>query len=263
MGIEFVRANGRALLVDARVPPRLRPRPVAVLLCNPFGEEAVRAHRALRVLAQRLEAAGYPVMRFDYAGTGDSEGDSDRFGLDDWVDDVLAAAADLRARSGVQKVALLGLRLGATLATLAARRGDARIAHLLLWDPVVDGAGYLDELGRAHRAYLREETGRAPPDEGIAAESLGMPLPAGLRAALAEVDLAAGPPQVPLTTAVATRDTPELRRLREVWGQAGAALHWIAVDDAPAWNSDAAFNSAIVPINEVLALVGRIETCHP
>ena len=54
MGFEFLRANDRDLLVAARLPARLRPASVAVLLCNPFGEEAVRAHRAYRVLAQRL-----------------------------------------------------------------------------------------------------------------------------------------------------------------------------------------------------------------
>src|SRR5262249_23612523 len=36
-------------------PQRLRPRSTAVLLCNPFGEEASRAHRMFRVLATQLE----------------------------------------------------------------------------------------------------------------------------------------------------------------------------------------------------------------
>lgn len=260
MGSGFFNANGRSLLCDVRVPPRLRGKPVAVLLCNPFGEEAVRAHRAYRVLAQRLEAAGYPVMRFDYAGTGDSQGDGRDFGVDDWVDDIMAAADELGARAGGRRVVLLGLRLGATLAVLAARRPGARFAHLLLWDPVVEGAAYLADLARAHRAYLLDETGRDPGEP--TSEALGAPLEPGLRAALVAIDLAAGPPPVALATVVCTATTPQLQRLRQAWEQVPPP-HWIQVEAAHAWNSDAALNSAIVPINEVLTLVGRIVSCHP
>src|ERR1700755_3241688 len=45
---------------------------VALLICNPFGYEALCAHRALRVLAERAALAGAHVLRFDYRGTGDS-----------------------------------------------------------------------------------------------------------------------------------------------------------------------------------------------
>src|SRR4051812_43750768 len=37
----------------------------AVLLCNPFGQEAVRSHRVYRVLAERLARGGIAVLRFD------------------------------------------------------------------------------------------------------------------------------------------------------------------------------------------------------
>jgi len=38
----------------------------AVLLCNPFGEEAIRAHRIYRILAERLARHGAHVLRFDW-----------------------------------------------------------------------------------------------------------------------------------------------------------------------------------------------------
>jgi hypothetical protein len=46
----------------------------AVLLCNPFGQEAIRCHRAFRLLSARLASSGIPSLRFDYFGTGDSPG---------------------------------------------------------------------------------------------------------------------------------------------------------------------------------------------
>src|SRR3954464_11609473 len=73
--IEYFGAQHQ-LLGTLHRPQRLRPRSTAVLLCNPFGEEASRAHRMFRVLATQLERAGYPALRFDYSGTGDSLGDS-------------------------------------------------------------------------------------------------------------------------------------------------------------------------------------------
>lgn len=264
MAAEFLRAHDRALLVDLRLPPLLRPRPVAVLLCPPFGEEAVRAHRALRVLAQRIEAAGYAAMRLDYSGTGDSSGDSADARIADWVEDIAAAAQALRARSGSARVVLVGLRLGATLAAQAARDPRVRAAHLLLWDPVVDGAAYLQDLGRTHRAYLQEDTGRAQPDTGAPpTESLGMPLSDDLRAGIAALDLAALPPATPLCTVLRTRPSPELARLELAWSAGPVPAHWIDVDAPGAWDSDAALNAAVVPINELLAIVARLQACHP
>ncbi|MDE2122022.1 MAG: alpha/beta hydrolase, partial [Betaproteobacteria bacterium] len=59
-----------------------------VLICNPFGQEAIRAHRFLRVLSERLSASGFDVLRFDYFGTGDSAGTEAEADLDTWVRDI-------------------------------------------------------------------------------------------------------------------------------------------------------------------------------
>ena len=257
-------APGRRLLVSTQATPRLRPRGAAVLLCNPFGEEAVRAHRAYRVLARRLDEAGYPTMRFDYAGTGDSSGEAGEHGIADWLADIAAAADALRAESGQSRIVVVGLRLGATLAALAAQRGLLRPAHLLLWDPVVDGAAYLRDLERAHREYLHSELGAAAPadDGGPLAEALGTPLTPALRAELAAIDLAAAPPAAPATTVLRTQRDADGERLHAAWAADGRT-HWIDLDASAYWNSDAALNAAVVPMRELLALIARIEACHP
>lgn len=254
----------RQLLVSTQATPRLRPRGAAVLLCNPFGEEAVRAHRAYRVLARRLDEAGYPTMRFDYAGTGDSSGEAGEHGIADWLADIAAAADALRADSGQSRIVVIGLRLGATLAALAAQRGLLRPAHLLLWDPVVDGAGYLHDLERAHRDYLRSELGAAAPadDGGPLAEALGTPLTPALRAELAATDLAAAPPAAPVVTVLRTQRDVDADRLHAAWST-DSRTHWIDLDASASWNSDAALNAAVVPMRELLALIARIEACHP
>lgn len=116
-----------------------------VVLCYPFGQEYMRAHKAFRQVAVLLSRKGLPVLRFDYSGTGDSSGDGIGVSLEEWVEDVAAAISEARRRSGATRVRLGGLRLGAALATLAARdRGE--VERLVLWDPVVCGADLLSDL---------------------------------------------------------------------------------------------------------------------
>src|SRR5262245_16185002 len=55
------------------------PRPdtvrfTAVLLSKPIGHEGINTHATYRYLAEQLAEAGYPTLRFDYDGTGDSFG---------------------------------------------------------------------------------------------------------------------------------------------------------------------------------------------
>ena len=57
------------------VPQSALRRDCGVLFCAPMGSEYVRFHRAYRQLADRLAKAGFPVLRFDFYGCGDSSGD--------------------------------------------------------------------------------------------------------------------------------------------------------------------------------------------
>jgi pimeloyl-ACP methyl ester carboxylesterase len=256
----------RQLLGALHQPQRLRPRGTAVLLCNPFGEEASRAHRIYRVLATQLERAGYASLRFDYSGTGDSLGDSGGATVDAWVGDVVSAAERLRTASGAARIAVVGLRFGATLAMLASARGELRPRHLVLWDPVVDGAAYLRELVAQHRAYMRAEIGPGWQDrlriaaDGIPAEALGAPIGAVLGAQIAAIDLAAVVPGVEHVTLITTRVTPDAQRLRP---RLPASTRWLEMAESAAWNSDAALNAMTVPMDIVQALVARIEEISP
>jgi len=133
-------------------PGRLRQ--CGVLVCQPVGHEYVNSHRALRQLAVRLAEAGFPVLRFDYYGCGDSSGNTEDASILQWSADISAAISELRRRTGLFQVCMVGLRLGGTLATLvAAERGD--IESMVLWDPVVDGRRYLDELSSLQKEMLR------------------------------------------------------------------------------------------------------------
>ncbi|MFC4485152.1 serine aminopeptidase domain-containing protein [Cupriavidus campinensis] len=126
----------------------LLPDACGVVLCNPFGQEAIMTHRGWRYLATVLSANGMPALRFDYHGTGDSDGDeSDPARLQAWTASIVAAVRVLRERTGVTRVALCGIRLGALLAVLATQEMEAEaIDALVLLAPVVRGRDHLREL---------------------------------------------------------------------------------------------------------------------
>ncbi|MDE2400634.1 MAG: alpha/beta hydrolase [Burkholderiales bacterium] len=128
------------------------------LLCRPLGQEAVRTAAIFRVLSDRLAREGCEVLRFDYHGTGDSSGEEDQQSLGDWVEDTLAAHAQLDPGAGVP-VNWFGMGLGATLAMRAALRAKTPPAHLVLWEPVMAGPAYVQALLDAHRAELAREFG--------------------------------------------------------------------------------------------------------
>lgn len=151
-------------------------RSCAVVICQPIGHEYIYSHRALRNLATRLCNAGFPVLRFDYYGCGDSAGRGEEGEIGQWLSDISQALAEVRVRSGVDSVCLMGLRLGATLAMIASAECD-EIDGLVLWDAVTTGRSYLRELLDLQNEALRLRPKPAGSDKARnSIEVIGFPL---------------------------------------------------------------------------------------
>ena len=118
-----------------------------VLICPPIWHEYMRCHFLLRNIATRLCRDGIPVLRFDYYGTGDSQGRDRDADLLRWQEDCIAAYGELTARSGKPPI-IFGVRLGATLA-LNAFDSEA-MDGCLLWDPVFSGECHYQEQSKKH-----------------------------------------------------------------------------------------------------------------
>jgi exosortase A-associated hydrolase 2 len=117
------------------------------VFCHPFGEEKLWGQRVYVTFARALAQRGHPVLRFDLAGNGDSEGEFVDSSLTSATRDLDLAIADLKQRTGADGIGLLGLRLGASLAIRqAAARDDIR--RVVAWSPIVKGGPYLQELLR-------------------------------------------------------------------------------------------------------------------
>ena len=94
------------------------------------------SHRQFTLLARTLAAAGYPSLRFDYRGMGDSSGELHNF---ENVSDDIGAAIDALCATGVQRVMLWGLCDAASAALLYCddRPEDRRVVALNLLNPWV------------------------------------------------------------------------------------------------------------------------------
>jgi dienelactone hydrolase len=155
-----------------------------VVLCHALAHEIPGTYRAMRGLAQRLAAAGFPVLRFDYTGTGDSAGDEYTPGLvARWLDDVELAAAEVRRLSGASHLALAGVRVGALLAGAVAGRLGADA--LVLWSPCSTGRAWVREA----RAFARLRAQGGPDADAAPLEVAGFVLPDPLLEGLAGLSL--------------------------------------------------------------------------
>lgn len=194
-------------------PPTVeRRRAFAVLLCYPAHQEYRLVHWTFRKLAELLAAEGFHVLRFDYSSFGDSAGESADADLDRWVDDIGTAAAELGDLSGLPRLSLVGMRVGAVLAARAAAKGVAggiRVRDLVLWEPVVSGREYLAQLERDQARLLLD----LPYPHDIRRdrhELLGFPMPPRLRAQTESLDLLAVPaPDVEHVIVFSAEDRPE------------------------------------------------------
>jgi alpha-beta hydrolase superfamily lysophospholipase len=173
---------------------------IGIVVCNAFGFEAICSHRSVRGFAQAAAASGFPVLRFDYSGTGDSEDiDPEADQIELWVRDVRSAVAEIRQRTGVASVCLMGIRLGTLIASLAADEAT-RVDSLIMISPIVSGRRYARELRNTRLAaslwsgaesVAESATSGAQSETVTPFEVSGFPLASKTMSSLSKADLSA------------------------------------------------------------------------
>jgi pimeloyl-ACP methyl ester carboxylesterase len=133
----------------------------AVLLCHGLSGHKVEDGRLFVRLARALAADGVVSLRFDFRGSGDSDGDFADTTIERQLDDARAALHRLVGAPGVDtvRIAVLGLSMGSIVASLLA--GDRPdLAALVLWATVAHpGELFPPEPGGEPRPGWRVEPG--------------------------------------------------------------------------------------------------------
>ena len=132
------------------VPPGGGPFP-AVLLCHGFTGTRIETHCLFVKMSRLLEKIGIASCRFDFIGSGESDGDFVDMTVQGEVEDTLAVLDYVKALDLVDssRLGTIGLSLGGAVAALAA--GESRsFRAVCLWAPVAfPGELFLDPMGTA------------------------------------------------------------------------------------------------------------------
>jgi uncharacterized protein len=266
----FYFGTSKAPLFGVYHPPRgSSPRDHGVVLCYPWGQEYMRGHRAFRQLAFGLTRAGFHVLRFDYYGTGDSGGSSEEGAPEQWLADLDAAIDELQDMGDITTVSLVGARMGAALAAQVAERRDD-IAGVVLWDPVVTGTAYLEEILSSPGAArtIAGSNGRTgengaaakPNDEVVLAAVNGFPVTHRMHAQVAALDVCAMRPSAKHVHVVVSHERPEYGRLRDALGAAdGVRSSYEHIPARGNWNEVDNFGSALLPQEVIQGIVKWFE----
>jgi uncharacterized protein len=178
--------------------------------------------------------------------------------LGGWQHDIETAIEELKDSTGAKRVALAGLRLGATLAASVAARRYSDVDTLVLWDPIVCGSTYVQELNGGtgwHAPIGRRD------DIGGGYAIRGFPLTARMAQEFRALDLTNLLAALPARTLI-------LRSERIPWNgtlnDAAAKLDSAAarieyLDDPPPW-IERLDNPGILPVNALKRIVQWLDS---
>jgi dienelactone hydrolase len=115
----WIPSRGKRMAAVLHLPDG-RGRAPAVLMCHGFTGHKAESHRLFVHTARRLMQEGLVVLRFDFLGSGDSEGLFEEMTIRGEVEDALNALAFLRGHGRVDaaRVAMLGFSLGGCVVAL-------------------------------------------------------------------------------------------------------------------------------------------------
>jgi alpha/beta superfamily hydrolase len=242
----FIESEGEGVFAFLHQP--LEESLSGVIICPPLEAETIRHYRKEVLLGRALAARGHAAVRFNYRGTGNSDGEGSEVTFDDMARDALTVADWLRERTGVERIAFLGTRWGALVAANAARRGSAPLA---LWEPVVSAASYFRETLRwrlMHDIKYLEPSADRPTTQGLieqmrehgSVDVMGYPVHWSLYSSSSErtlqEEVGTDPRQILLVQLSLERELrAEYRRLLEAWTVSGLDVRSELITDEVAW----------------------------
>src|SRR5208337_4739124 len=125
--------KGQQLVGMVHVPAQARPLP-AVVMYHGFTGHHMESHLLYVKIARALAKAGIGSLRFDFRGSGNSEGNFSKMTVSSEIDDAMVALDFLSGQSWVddERIGILGLSLGGGIAAVVSGRDDRVKATVLL-----------------------------------------------------------------------------------------------------------------------------------
>jgi cephalosporin-C deacetylase-like acetyl esterase len=119
--------------------PLKETRPSIVIMAHGFTDDRTGDNRLFVKFARKAAKAGIAVLRFDFAGSGDSEGDFAEATLNSEIEDLKSAVDFIYNLSEIDnsRINLIGYSLGGAV-SIALAAVDERIKSFIGWAPVSD-----------------------------------------------------------------------------------------------------------------------------
>ena len=154
------------------LPKKTHAKVPAVLMLHGFTGNKAETHFMYARLARLLANNGIAVLRFDFAGSGDSQGDFADMTILTELSDARAALRFLRRQKEIDaaRLGLLGFSMGGCVAALLARE-NPDLKALVLWSPVA----HPEENFKSLLQNARQKTENGRPMFDIGGLAVGKP----------------------------------------------------------------------------------------
>ncbi len=131
--------NGLTLRGMLHIPDNIRKAPLAILF-HGFTGHKQELHRIFVKMSRTLECNGIMSLRFDFAGSGDSDGDFHQMTFSSELSDAEAILDYGLSLENIDKdkCYLIGLSMGGAIASVLAGKRPKEISKLCLWAPAGD-----------------------------------------------------------------------------------------------------------------------------
>ena len=129
--------NGQRLWGMLHLPLEVMQPVPTVLMLHGFTGQRLEPHRLFLLLSRQFAEAGIASLRFDFRGSGESEGTFDQMTVAREVEDVVAAYHVLKSRPEVDgsRLGLMGLSMGGMVSALSVAQPGLEFKALSLWAP--------------------------------------------------------------------------------------------------------------------------------
>lgn len=153
-----VQRNGMTLRGMLHRPDGSSPKVPMTLIFHGFTGNRMEAHFAFVKLSRRLEREGIASLRFDFLGSGDSDGEFKDMTLSGELDDAEAMLSYAKSLDFVDRdrIFVVGLSMGGAVASMLAGRHPGDIAALCLWAPAANmGQLIRDMIKQSHISRVK------------------------------------------------------------------------------------------------------------
>lgn len=134
--------EGQQLVGVLHVPDGLEggKKAPGIVMFHGFTGNETEDHRVFVHVARALCGSGFAVLRFDFRGSGDSDGEFENMTIPGEVSDAKKALTVMAQQEAVDKerIGVIGLSMGGRVATIVASQ-DKRVRYVVLYSAALSG----------------------------------------------------------------------------------------------------------------------------